>query len=89
MLHRILQSVPLYCAGVHVYMLVPMSMAFLLSVEGEVEMLSWSSKLLKPRNPHLLSIALSSSHPEQGVVSIVSPVKMAFAPAMKACKGQQ
>ena len=33
---------------------------------------------------HLSNIALSSSHPEQGVVSIFSPVKMALAPAMKA-----
>jgi hypothetical protein len=49
-----------------------------------VSRLSLSSKLLKPLNPHRESIALSSSHPEHGVVNIFSPVKIAFAPAMNA-----
>src|ERR1700733_5908882 len=33
--------------------------------------------------PHLSNMALSSSQPLQSVVSIFSPVKIAFAPAMK------
>lgn len=55
------------------------------SVWAGVSRLSESSKLLKPLSPHRDNIALSSSHPEHGVVNIFSPVKIALAPAMNAC----
>lgn len=80
--NRILQVYRSICPGHFPFYTLTLSSTR--SVLEGVSRLSESSKLLKPLKPHLESIALSSSHPEHGVVNIFSPVKIAFAPAMNA-----
>jgi len=71
--------------AVHMPLVYALTLSSTRSVWAGVSRLSESSKLLKPLSPHRDNIALSSSHPEHGVVNIFSPVKIALAPAMNAC----